>query len=166
MASLLNLASLVALFLSCQNAADRIDFAKHGENRLLNLPFQEQQPRRSTEYVHHVFKDTRLLDDNGLSVRGQACVFFRGCGKWLIGGIAVTGIGVVQIRHHELDRSSSEVILKFCRDERASAGLCVKLEHLGPCVSTEDVPHADGPDPATHATENEVLDVEAAIQEK
>src|SRR2546427_12410699 len=80
--------------------------------------------------------------------------------------MAVAGVGVVELGHQQLDCRAGEVVLELGGDQRTSAGLRVQLQQLRARVGLENVTHADGPDAPAHATEDEVFDVQPAIEEE
>src|ERR1700730_18033607 len=72
----------------------------------------------------------------------------------------------VHVSEHQFRGGAREVVLEFRRDQRATAGLRVQLEHLSARSGAEGVAHPNGPDPSRYTRQRDVFDVEAAIEKE
>src|ERR1700716_1807655 len=72
----------------------------------------------------------------------------------------------VHVSEHQFRGGAREVVLEFRRDQRATAGLRVQLEHLPAWPGAKRVAHADRPDSARYTRQRDVFDVEAAIEKE
>ena len=111
-------------------------------------------------------EEAGFFQQDGLRMRGEADVFLARRREGFVGAVAVAGVGGVDVREQQLDRSAREIVFELMRDERAATGLRVDFETLRALAGTEDIAHADGPELPAHAGEREVFDVESAIEEE
>ena len=90
MGRILNLAALIPILDCREYSTQFLDLPKFIEDRLFNRSLDRFHAGRAAQHIHRMFKNTRFLQQNCLTVCGKANPFFAGSGERLIGAVRMT----------------------------------------------------------------------------
>src|SRR5437764_2818510 len=117
MRGVLNLTALITFLNRGENTAEPLDLAEFFEDRSFDRALGRFNSGRASKHVHGVLKDSRFLEENGLTMRGETNPFLTRRGERFVRAVGVTRVRRVDVSEDQFRRGAREIIFELRRNQ-------------------------------------------------